>query len=51
MSVVFHVHKKRTQYAHDMTINFIASELPEISGVPFVTDGEENMIKAISKNL
>ena len=54
MPVAFLIHEKRTQYAHEVLMRFIASEVPEIMGVPgvpLVTDGEENIIKAITNCL
>ena len=49
MPVAFLIHEKRTQFAHEVFMDFIAKEVPEIAGAPFVTDGEENIITAIKK--
>ena len=51
MPVAFLIHEKRTQFAHEVFMDFIAKEAPEIAGAPFVTDGEENIITAIKKRL
>ena len=51
MPVAFLIHEKRTQFAHEVFMDFIAKEIPEIAEAPFVTDGEENIIMAITKRL
>ena len=49
--VAFLIHEKRTQFAHEVFMDFIAKEIPEIAEAPFVTDREENIITAITKRL
>ena len=51
MPVAFLIHEKRTQFAHEVFMDFIAKEIPEIAEAPFVTDGEENIITPITKRL
>lgn len=51
MPAAFLIHEKRTQFAHEIFMEFVAKEVPEIKGAPLVTDGEGNIIKAISKRL
>ena len=38
---------ERTQFDHEISMQFMAVEVPEIAGSPLVTDGEENITKAI----
>ena len=47
----FLLHEKRTQFAHEILMTFICREVPEVKGQPLVTDGEENIIRAINKCL
>ena len=49
--VAFLIHEKRTQFPHQIFMDFIAKEIPGIAEAPFVTDGEENIITAITKQL
>ena len=42
------LHEKRTQFAHEILMTFICREVPEVKGQPLVTDGEENIIRAIN---
>ena len=51
MPAAFLIHEKRTQFAHEILMTFMAAEIPEIAGTPLVTDGEDNIIKAINKCL
>ena len=44
MPVAFLIHEKRTQFTHEILMDFIATEVPEITGAPLVTDGEENIM-------
>ena len=46
MPAAFLIHE-RTQCDHEISMQFMAAEVPEIAGSPLVTDGEENIIKAI----
>ena len=50
MPAAFHLHE-RTQFAHKILMQFMAGEVPELAGSPLVTDGEENIIKAICTSL
>ena len=47
MPAAFLIHERRTQFAHEILMQFMAAEVPEIAGSPLVTDGEENITKAI----
>ena len=51
MPVAFLIHEKRTQFAHEIFMDFIAKEVPEIKGAPLVTDGEDNIVRAIANRL
>ena len=51
MPAIFLIHERRTQCAHEILMQFIAAEVPELAGSPLVTDGEENIIKAIYTSL
>ena len=51
MPVAFLIHEKMTQFAHEVFVDIIAKEIPEIAEAPFVIDGEENIITAITKQL
>ena len=51
MPAAFLIHEKRTLFAHEIFMDFIAKEVPEIAEAPLVTDGEENIITAIAKRL
>ena len=48
MPVAFLIRKQRTQFAHKILMDFIATEVPEIMGAPLVTDGEENIVREIT---
>ena len=51
MPAAFLIHEKRTQFAHEVLMNFIRKEVPEIAGAALVTDGEENIIRSITECL
>ena len=51
MPVAFLIHERRTQFAHEIFMDFTAKEVPEIVEAPLIRDGEENIITTIAKRL